>query len=180
MGRSKLSWIYQLVVTVFCVSSVVSRADGMCKVENPSSPLPTQTCFVPSCLTGSDCMPPAIDGASAKILFNDPLLQWKDNCPQGTGSCWQMYIDFTFMVAANDPSGMKEIGVNIATEVNAKRTFQKFWGKADQRDAQGRFNFMGALSILVPPGQRAEMSVFELCARDSLGNEGCVVPPKVN
>jgi hypothetical protein len=176
MGMPFVRYLAFIVI----VYSSFSLADPVCKIDNPSSPLPSQTCLVPSCLTGADCLPPSIEGSSAKIIFNEPLLQWKDHCPQGTGACWQMYIDFTFLLAASDPTGMKDIGVNIATEVNARRTFQKFWGSAGQRDTEGRYSFSGGMTVLVPPGQRLEMSVFEICARDAVGNEGCVVPPKRN
>jgi len=167
---------------IISVSSMARTPNGLCTYEPASQGLPKALCSFPSCPVGSDCLPPTIDKFAAAIEYYEPLLQWKDTCPNQSipNACWEVYIDFRFKVAATDPAGVSTIGVHIAQEVDARRIFKKYWGKAERKDAQGRFEMSAGVVAHVPPGQRLELAVYELCARDSLGNEGCSLPHKLN
>jgi len=154
-------------------------ADGLCQTEITGSPgLPKATCYFPSCPVGADCMPPTIDRKTAQIEFYEPLIQWKDTCPNTAWSsaCWEVHLDFKFRMGAVDPSGVSFIGVHLAHEVDNKKFFKKFWVKAQQKDSTGKFALESGMVVHVPPGQRLELSVFELCAKDGINNEGCVLP----
>lgn len=154
-------------------------ADGLCNFTATSNPgLNKAICYFPSCPTGADCQAPLIDKSSAKIEYYEPLLQWKDSCPNQTlgSSCWEVYVDFKFRVLANDPAGVSAVGLNLASEVESQRVLKKFWVKAEKRDAQGRYELAGGIVAHVPPGKRLELAVHELCARDLLQNESCVPP----
>lgn len=125
-------------------------------------------------------MPPQIDKGTPSIEYFEPLLRWKDQCPNEeiSGACWEVYLDFRLKLAASDPSGVGFVGVHMVHEVNAQRYFKRYWGTAQTKDSSGRYEMSGAMVVHVPPGQRLELGVYELCARDKSNNEGCVLPAK--
>lgn len=177
MGRWKL-W----VGAVLAVSqlSVAAPGRGLCQQDHSVPGLPKAICSFPSCPTGGDCMPPAIEKSNPSIEYFEPLIRWQDSCPTAdiSGSCWEVYIDFRLKLGAQDPSGVSHIGVHMVYEVNAQRIFKRYWGAAVTKDSSARYDMTGAMVVHVPPGQRLEMGVYELCARDRNGNEGCVLPAK--
>lgn len=152
--------------------------DGLCQMDPGGSSLPKATCYFPSCPHGNDCSPPTIDRETAAMTYKEPILQWKDTCPNTTytGACWEVSVDFTYALKAADPSGVSDIGVHLVLDIANRRQFKKYWIQADRRDAQGRYELAGGLQTHVPPGGRLEMSVFELCARDKVKNESCILP----
>lgn len=175
--RLKLALLFGVIVVPLAADEM---ARGLCQQDHSTPGLPKAICSFPSCPTGGDCMPPNIDKGNPFIEYMEPLLRWQDNCP-GTGvsgSCWEVYIDFRFRLAATDPAGISHIGVHMMHEVNAQRVFKRYWGNAVAKDSYGRYEMNGAMVVHVPPGQRLEMGVYELCARDRNGNEGCVLPSK--
>ncbi len=154
-------------------------AESACTYDSGATPgLPTATCGFPSCPSGFDCLPPTINKQTANISYSEPAIQWRDSCPDTTlqGACWEVHMDFTALIAATDPSGVSFIGVNLASEVNNKRTFKTFWGQVAQTDSQGRYSMTGTVIAYVPPGQQLLVTVYELCSRDGQSNEGCVFP----
>lgn len=153
---------------------------GLCVQETASPGLPKAICSFPSCPTGGDCQGPVIEKSNPQVEYLEPLLRWQDDCkdPNVTGSCWEVYIDFKLKLGANDPAGIAQIGVNLYTEVNAQRFFKRYYGPAQVKDSYGRYEMASNLIAHVPPGQRLELGVYELCARDKNGNEGCALPMK--
>lgn len=180
-GDLYMAFLMSLLLFMFgAVNADTLPLDGLCQSENTGQPgLPKTTCYFPSCPTGVDCQPPSVDKTTAKIEYLEPMLQWKDTCPNRdiSGQCWEVSVDLKAMVKADDPSGVTNVGVNVAMEVNAKKDFKKVWSKLlDKPNDQGLFEIDGTLLIHVPPGQRMELTVYELCAKDKLNNEGCFPP----
>lgn len=167
---------------LFCATAFADPfADGLCTYESTAPNLQKATCYAIACPPGANCRPPKIDAATAAITFKEPTSQWKDSCPDKTisGACVETYVDYEFHLGANgDSAQVSDIGVNIVNEIEAKRIFKRQWGKAIQKDSQGRYFFEGGITVYVPPGKRYELSVYELCARDGLNNEQCVLPQK--
>jgi len=152
---------------------------GICNFNSGTSPgLPTATCAFPTCPSGIDCLPPAVDKSSAKLTYNEPLIQWHEACPDtGIQSvCWEVHIDFQVKLAATDVRGINYIGVNLAQEVSNQRTFKKYWGPVSEKDTSGRYTMTGTVVAYTPPGQQLLLSIYQLCARDGNNNEGCVFP----
>jgi len=125
-------------------------------------------------------MPPTIVKDNPQIEYLEPLLRWQDDCKNDeiSGSCWEVYIDFKLRLAANDSSGISHIGVNMYHEVNAQRYFKRYFGVATVKDSYGRYDMSSSMVVHVPPGQRLELGVYELCAKDRNGNQGCALPMK--
>lgn len=65
------------------------------------------------------------------------------------------------------------VGVNIAQDVDGRKLLKKYWTPAVKQDGEGRYELNGGLVAHVPGGKPLQLSVFELCAKDKLGNEGC-------
>lgn len=153
---------------------------GLCTQDHSTPGLPKATCAFPSCPTGGDCLPPTIDKTNPQLEYLEPLLRWQDDCKADTisGSCWEVYIDFKLKLAASDPSGISQIGVNMYHEINNERTFKRYWGTATVKDVYGRYDMASSMVVHVPPGQRLDLGVDELCAKDRNGNQGCVLPFK--
>lgn len=179
-GRRPLSFVAMIekALLAACLGLASPSWAGLCSYDSLTPGLPKASCQFPSCPSGSDCQPPAIEAASPQVEFFEPLMKWTDTCPDRTipGSCWEVYTDFKFRAAASDPSGVTAIGVHFVYEVNARRTFRKFFAKTEGKDPYGRYEITGTMTAHVPPGQRLEIAVYELCARDGLANEGCVLP----
>lgn len=153
---------------------------GLCTTDSSAPGLPRAICSFPSCPTGGDCLPPTIEKTLPSIEYQEPLLRWQDGCTgQGiSGPCWEVFIDFRFRLAATDSAGVSHIGVHMMHEVNAQRFFKRYWGAATTKDSAGRYEMSGSMTAYVPPGQRLEIGVYEICARDRNGNEGCTLPAK--
>lgn len=168
------------VLLLFSSYATAAFERGLCTLDTATAGLPKAVCSFPSCPTGGDCQPPDINKSNPSIDYFEPLLQWQDSCPgQGlSGSCWAVHLDFRFRLAATDMAGVTHIGVHMMHEVNAQRYFKRYWGTASAKDGQGRYEMTASMVIYVPPGQRLELGVYELCARDKNGNEGCVLPAK--
>lgn len=155
---------------------------GLCTTELSPSGLPKASCHFPSCPEGNDCQPPSIEKGSASIEYHEPLIKWEDSCSDKaitpTGACWEVYVDFKLKLGATDPSGVASIGVHLSQEVSAKRIFKKYFGKVTGQTGHGGYLMEATLVTHVPPGQRLDIDVYELCARDGVGNEGCILPGK--
>lgn len=151
---------------------------GLCQQDKSAPGIPKTSCYFPSCPEGNDCLPPTINRDSATISYQEPLLKWMDVCSDKSlsGACWEVYIDFHFEVDATDPSGVAAVGVHLAQEVNAKRIFRKYIATVDRKNPRNKYEMNATLVSHVPPGQRLDLDVYELCARDGAGNEGCVLP----
>lgn len=165
------------------ISSIVLADAGpqpLCQREVDLSGLAVTTCQLPSCPTGGDCAPPEIDRTAGYVDFQPPLIKWVDLCPVGTlqRSCWEISLDLNFIVQAKDESGIAAVGVNLVTEADGERKFQKIWGVRMTESGEGVFKTYGNLRTFSPPGQAMQASVYQLCAKDKLGNEGCVFPRK--
>ena len=179
----KFGFIISRVLLSVCLTSLVSiqanasgEADGICSIDS-SGGLAKASCLFPSCPQGGTCGTfSAIDKNSAKIEYYEPLLQWKDRCPNTAfeGSCWEVYIDFKLRFAANSQNGVSAIGVNIAQDIDTQRTLKKYWAKAETKSADGRYEMNGGMVIHVPASKRLNLSVFELCVRENNGSESCV------
>lgn len=153
-----------------------SVTDGLCQFSKGPGGLNQALCRLPNCPTGGDCAPPAINLLNTEIQYMEPLLQWKDTCPSGaiSGGCWEVYMDFILKMSASDPSGMSEIGVNIAQVLDGKSSIKKYASPAVKTLSDGRYEINGGMVIHVPGGRPLELSVAELCAKDAIGNSGCV------
>ncbi len=173
-------WIFLGLLSVFPALAENLESRGLCTQDFSTPGLPKAVCSFPSCPTGGDCMPPTIDKSNPAVEFLEPLLRWQDDCKDAvvSGSCWEVYIDFKLKLGANDPSGIGQIGVNMYYELNAQRYFKRYWGNATVKDQYGRYDMTSSMIVHVPPGQRLELGVYELCAKDKSGNEGCVLPAK--
>lgn len=156
--------------------SFASVADGLCQFSKGPGGLSQALCKLPNCPTGGDCAPPAINLANTEIQYMEPLLQWKDVCPSSaiTGGCWEVYMDFILKMSVSDPSGMSEIGANIAQVLDGKQSIKKYASPAVKTLSDGRYEINGGMVIHVPGGRPLELSVIELCAKDAIGNSGCV------
>lgn len=152
--------------------------DGLCRYEMGGGGLLKAKCAFPQCPTGADCHSPSIYAKGAKIEYFEPLLQWKDTCPSATlgGSCWEVYMDFRLTLGAEDPNGVTALGVNMVQDLEGKLIYKKYWVSTQQKDPSGKFEINGGMVLHVPAGKPLEVSVFQLCARDALGNEGCSAP----
>lgn len=168
------------LILLQCASGAAAEFRGMCQHDHSVPGLPKAICSVPSCPSGGDCLPPTIQKTNPTVDYFEPLLRWRDSCPaqELTGSCWEVHAEFRLKLGASDPSGVRDIGLTMIQEVNANRVFKRYWGTAAMKDSQGRYDMTAVMLIFVPPGQRLEMSVYELCARDKNGNEGCVLPAR--
>ena len=133
---------------------------------------------MPACPTGGDCTPPTVSLNSANIHFEEPLYKWIEVCPvsTGTGSCWEVHVNAHLKLNASDLSGIKEIGVNLATELNARREFKKYWVSARRGNQPDVFQGSLRISTYAPPDRQLELSVYELCAKDMRNNEACIFP----
>ncbi len=153
---------------------------GLCTTDGSVPGLPKAVCAFPSCPSGGDCQPPSIDKNNPFIDYFEPLLRWQDSCTgEGlSGPCWEVYIDFRLRLAATDSAGINQIGAHMWAESNTKRTFKRYWGAATVKDSYGRYDMTATIIAHVPPGQRLELGVYELCAKDKNGNAGCVEPSK--
>lgn len=172
-----MSW-YLSFWGLFVVSAGATGeiTDGLCQFTMGPGGLSQALCKLPNCPTGGDCAPPSINLGSTEIRFIEPLLQWKDACPSIaiTGGCWEVYMDFILKMAATDPSGMSEIGVNIAQNLEGKQTVKKYASPAVKTLSDGRYEINGGMVLHVPGGRPVELSVTELCAKDAMGNAGCI------
>lgn len=162
-----------------CLVAGVAKAsitDGLCQFSKGPGGLSQALCKLPNCPTGGDCAPPAILLSNTEIQYMEPLLQWKDTCPSGAiaGGCWEVYMDFILKMSVSDPSGMNEIGVNIAQVLDGKQTVKKYASPAVKTLSDGRYEINGGMVIHVPGGRPLELSVTELCAKDTIGNSGCI------
>jgi len=203
MGWGKLG-------AAFCVAHVMCLTvwAGLCKPVPGSAGFPKVVCYFPSCPTGTDCIPPTIDVASAKVEYTEPFLRWQSACPDRNimGSCWEVLVSAKFKLKANDPSGVTAVGFHIKQWVDNRETIVKFWsddgkevdkGKAEPPPtnpdeppspplpgggnppppvAEGGsvIELSRDTRAYVPPGQRLELSVAELCAKDGRENIGCI------
>jgi len=160
--------------------SAAETVRGLCVQETASPGIPKAICTFPSCPTGGDCQAPVIEKSNPLVEYLEPLLRWQDDCKDDNvnGSCWEVYIEFKLKLGASDPAGIAQIGVNLYTEVNAQRFFKRYYGPAQMKDSYGRYEMSSSLIAHVPPGQRLELGVYELCARDKQGNDGCALPAK--
>ncbi len=170
-----------LFALAFILVSQMANASPTCSYDTSTTPgLPIATCAFPSCPSGFDCMPPVVDKTTANVTYGQPLIAWRGTCPDNNfqSSCWEVHMDFTALIAATDASGVDYVGVNLAQEVSNRRTFKKYWSRVtpDKKDAQGRYTMTGTAVAYVPPGQQLLLSVYELCSRDSINNEGCIFP----
>ena len=172
-----MGWDKRLLLT-FCLLGTAAYG-GLCTYDKSVPGLPKASCHFPSCPEGIDCQPPTIEKASAVIDFKEPLMKWADFCPDrnlGPGPCWEVYVDFKAEFNATDPAGISAIGVHLAQEVSARRLFRKYVGTVTKKNTKGKWEMEGTMAAHVPPGQRLEIDVYELCARDGRNNEGCILP----
>lgn len=168
-----------MFITASPCLSVIEPESGICTFDTSVPGLPKALCQFASCLGGSDCLSPSITRENATIEIGQPWGRWSTNCPSPSRSpCWEAKFKIIFRLAATDPSGVKEIGVNLRHEQSGPSVFTKVWGKASSKDPNGRFVLSEDFNAFVNPGSRIEIGVFELCAKDNLDNEGCVLPYK--
>ncbi|MEZ4749764.1 MAG: hypothetical protein R3B54_03795 [Bdellovibrionota bacterium] len=127
---------------------------------------------------GGDCTPPTLDKQSAQVRFDEPLYRWANVCPDGEGnaSCWEVQFGAGLEIAANDPSGIRAIGLNIALEAGYQREFKKVWVENPSLLSGGRYSGNFSVRTNVAPGRTLSISVYELCVRDGRGNTSCVFP----
>jgi hypothetical protein len=174
-----MGWAKALVAVALLGSLgyAAQQPSGLCQYDTPTGGMMSADCRFPSCPFDMDCQPPKIDTSSAKIQYDEPLIQWKGTCPDATisGPCWEVHINITFNETATDASGVQAIGVHLASEVNAQRTFTKYWQNV-QRQSGPNYSMQSEILAHVPPGERLELAVYELCAKDLQNNEGCVLP----
>lgn len=152
---------------------------GLCSMDKTVPGLPKASCQMPSCPAGIDCQPPEIDRNSAKAVYGEPLIRWQDICSEpllANGPCWEVFLDFKMEFDAKDASGIASVGANLAQEVSARRIFKKFMASVTTKGASGKWEMQGTMTAHVPPGQRLDVDVYELCARDTHGNESCALP----
>ncbi|MCB0404596.1 MAG: hypothetical protein KDD51_07395 [Bdellovibrionales bacterium] len=151
---------------------------GGCQYSTTSPGIPTATCQVPMCPTGGDCSPPTVDKSTAQVRFDEPLYRWTNVCPEneGNASCWEVQFGANLELAANDPSGVQAIGLNIALESGSHREFKKVW--VENPTLLSNWRYSGSVNVRtnVAPGRTLSISVYELCARDNRGNTACVFP----
>ena len=159
--------------------AVADYSRGVCRVDE-TTPLPKAVCGLPSCPTGNDCQPPVVE-RTARVEYGEPLLRWMDRCPEkevSAAGCWEAYLDLRMSIGAADPSGVARVGAQIALDTPARRIFRRLWGAAEAKGSDGRFALAYTMTLHVPAGQTIEVSVLELCARDTRDNEGCVLPAR--
>lgn len=89
-------------------------------------------------------------------------------------------MDFKLKFSASDPNGVAAIGTQIAQDLDGKKILKKYWTTTLKKDPEGKYEMLGGLIVHVPPGKPLQLSVFELCAKDGLGNEGCSTPRFAN
>ena len=151
----------------------------LCYYENTFTGLKRAVCQAPGCPSGGDCEGPVIDRMGASISYMEPLLRWSESCPAPhKGACWEMHISFNLTITASDDSGITRIGAHFAHETNNKRAFIKHWGPAKASDASHSHQLEGSLKLFVGPGKSLDLSIYEICAKDALDNESCVLPTK--
>ena len=163
--------------------AVLSQAEpSFCTYEANNPNLPRASCQFPSCALGLDCQPPDIARDSGIIQFEEPVIRMKRPCPDELiwGGCWEVRKDFTFQIFAFDPSGISTTGVHLVQEVATRRTFKKYWKPAVKPLGSDRFVMKDQIVTYVPLGGRLDVAVYEFCARDGVGNEGCVLPSNLN
>lgn len=169
-----------LLAFLFCASALAAFPENtLCKKDVSIPNLPVATCTLPACATGSDCLPPEMDRKNVAVDFAEPKIQWaQTECPIGAGTgCWKVEFAFTLKLGATDPSGVQDIGLNLRKEfLNQNLVKQKYFSPAIRIDETGRYVVSGSFSDFVPAGGKVVLSVFEICARDRMGNEGCVYP----
>ena len=152
---------------------------GLCSMDKTVPGLPKASCQMPSCPAGIDCQAPQIDRNGAKIAYAEPLIRWEDICSEpvlANGPCWQVFLDFKAEFDATDAAGIASAGVNLAQEVSARRIFKKLMASVTTKGASGKWEIKGTMTAHVPPGQRLDIDVYGLCARDNNGNEACALP----
>lgn len=156
-----------------------SAQAGLCSMDKTVPGLPKASCQMPSCPQGIDCQPPEINRDAAKIEYKEPLIRWQDICSEpalASGPCWEVFLDFKVQFDARDASGIASVGANLAQEVSARRLFKKFMAGVSNKGPSGKWEMQGTMTAHVPPGQRLDIDVYELCARDTNGNESCALP----
>ncbi len=167
------SWVF----VGFLLSNPVFA--GLCSMDKTVPGLPKASCQMPSCPQGIDCQPPEIDRDRAVISYKEPLIRWQDICAEPSfdkGPCWEVFLDFAVQFDAKDAAGISSIGANLAQEVSARRIFKKFMASVNTKGKSGKWEMQGTMTAHVPPGQRLDIDVYELCARDASGNEACALP----
>ncbi len=166
-------------VGILSLGSGHSAYAGLCSMDKTVPGLPKASCQMPSCPQGIDCQAPEITREASRIDYKEPLIRWQDICSEpalASGPCWEVFLDFKVMFDAKDASGIASIGVNLAQEVSARRLFKKFMASVSTKGASGKWEMQGTMTAHVPPGQRLDIDVYELCARDTNGNEACALP----
>jgi hypothetical protein len=178
MGWGKTFWVLLFLGGLYTAQGQAANG-GLCSYDTSNSQnLPYATCVFPTCPIGANCCPPTIDKTTATIVYNEPTIQWNDQCPDTTveGACWGVQMTFTLEVAATSTNGVAYIGVNLSQETNDQRIRKLYWGKTGTQDSSGRYVLDTSLIAYVPPGQRLMLEVHELCAQDNDNNEGCIIP----
>ncbi len=168
----------QKLILFAAVLVAVTGYTKPCEYDKSNPALPVADCQFKACLEGADCVVPTILKDSARMEFQDPVVIWQPQC-QGdpaASSCWEARFKLRFRLKATDASGISQIGVNLAQEISARRSFKKYFEAAAHQDATGAYDVTINATIYVPPGQRLTLSVYEVCARDTYNNEACVTP----
>lgn len=176
-----MGWRFFCLALLIATKVVLANSsNGACKKDPASSTLPVISCRAPvDCLSG-DCLPPQIDKHTASIDYGEPTFSWNEFCKGTHKNCWDMHIPISFRLAASDPSGVREVGFELRTEAETLYKFERHFATAATKDSAGRYLVNHTLALQLPPGGNIDFSVYQLCARDGAGNEGCVVPTRAN
>ncbi len=168
-----------LAILSFIIScnGMAEAINGACTREGLGGPLSLISCRTPNCLS-HDCIVPTIEKQNATLDYSEPTFVWSELCQGIRKGCWTMTISFTFRLMASDPSGIQEVGFELRSETENQRgfNFEKYFGAATLKDSSGRYVTKHRLVLQLAPNKQIDFTVTELCARDNLGNEGCVVP----
>ena len=153
---------------------------NICQVVQNTSGIAHAVCQFPSCPTGGDCRGPEIDTKQARVEYFEPLLRWKENCPNlsfDQGPCWEVYLEVNLRLRARDQSGVSDIGVKLYLEQNGKRSFHEVWSPTAASGSQDTYSLREAAVFHVPANNEIQFGVAELCAKDNRSNQNCVTNP---
>ena len=164
-----------LAVAFLSVSAFANFNDALCSFVPGEGGLLKAICQMPGCPNGSDCSAPMIHAGTASIEYFEPILQWKETCPNPgiASSCWEVFIDYKLLIGAVDSSGISSIGANLTQDIEGKKIEKKSWSKSTKKAPDGRYEMNGAITVHVPAGRALELKVSELCAKDFANNEAC-------